>query len=132
MILLILTSTPTIQIGLFDEGRLVARDEWSADQRLSAVLSERILSLLAASGKAMSDVTLVRVHAGPGGFTTLRIGVVTANVLGYALGVPTEGVAGPLSSLAELRERPATRATTIPVIPIYDHPPRITPRRGGF
>lgn len=42
--------------------------------------------------KDLSDVNGIAVVTGPGGFTALRIGVVTANVLAYALDIPVAGL----------------------------------------
>lgn len=42
--------------------------------------------------KEISDITGIAVVTGPGGFTALRIGVVTANVLAYALNIPVVGL----------------------------------------
>ncbi|NCN07503.1 tRNA (adenosine(37)-N6)-threonylcarbamoyltransferase complex dimerization subunit type 1 TsaB [Candidatus Falkowbacteria bacterium] len=40
----------------------------------------------------LEDIKGIAVVTGPGGFTALRIGVVTANVLAYALNVPVIGL----------------------------------------
>lgn len=42
--------------------------------------------------KEISDISGIAVVTGPGGFTALRIGVVTANVLAYALDIPVIGL----------------------------------------
>ncbi|MFH0973018.1 MAG: hypothetical protein V1768_03475 [Patescibacteria group bacterium] len=39
----------------------------------------------------LSDIKKIQVENQGGSFTALRIGVVTANALGYALGIPVEG-----------------------------------------
>ena len=127
--LLIDTASPAVRIGIADGATVVAREEWQADRTLAETIATRIERLLRSHTRSFSDIARIRVHAGPGGFTTLRIGVVTANALGYALGVPVEGVVGPLTSLKELVEHPAAGTTKGPVVPIYDRPPHITPRR---
>lgn len=40
----------------------------------------------------LEDIKGIAVVTGPGGFTALRIGIVTANVLAYALDVPVVGL----------------------------------------
>lgn len=51
-----------------------------------------IEEILADQKKAIADIMGIAVVSGPGGFTALRIGVVAANVLAYALSVPVIGL----------------------------------------
>jgi tRNA threonylcarbamoyladenosine biosynthesis protein TsaB len=44
------------------------------------------------AGVTMRDITDIAVGTGPGPYTGLRVGLVTARVLGSALGVPVHGV----------------------------------------
>ena len=46
----------------------------------------------AAAGVALRDLDAVVTGAGPGPFTGLRVGMVTAAALGDALGIPVHGV----------------------------------------
>ena len=50
------------------------------------------LAACAEAGVALSDLDAVVVGAGPGPFTGLRVGMVTAAALGDALDVPVHGV----------------------------------------
>jgi len=50
------------------------------------------LAACADAGVALSEIDAVVVGAGPGPFTGLRVGMVTAAALGDALGVPVHGV----------------------------------------
>jgi tRNA threonylcarbamoyladenosine biosynthesis protein TsaB len=146
MELLIDTVSSPVRIGITDANRVVARDEWPADRQLAETLATRIDQLLKSNGKTFADLTHIRVHAGPtsalsaspaprapagkpGGFTTLRIGIVTANALAYALGVPIRGVVGPVASLEDLLALDASERNGSPVVPVYDRPPNITPAR---
>lgn len=56
------------------------------------LLAPAIARVLSDAGAVMRDVTDVAVGVGPGPFTGLRVGVVTALTLGASLGVPTHGV----------------------------------------
>ena len=55
-------------------------------QRSAASLAAGIRELLDSIGWRTSDIELVAVTKGPGSFTSLRVGVVTAKTLAYALG----------------------------------------------
>lgn len=55
-------------------------------------LAPMIAELLASCGHTPSDLDAIGVGLGPGPFTGLRVGVVTAKTMGDALGIPTYGV----------------------------------------
>jgi len=79
----------------------------------------------------LSDLTGVAVRQGPGGFTSLRIGVTTANVLAYALKLPILGLklqdgydlAAMLRVLPQLMKKAKKELV---IKPIYNRPPNIT------
>lgn len=132
MVLLIHTSTPTVRLGLAQEDRIVAEDVFPVDRECVGVLAERVWKLLTARGVQPSTLTDIVIHAGPGGFTTLRIGVTTANALAYALGVPVIGVTGTVGNLADLLKQSevAEPAPGHLVLPVYAKPPDIGPVSG--
>ncbi len=127
--LLLHTSTPTARIGLADGGRLVARDEFPATREFASVLADRIRQFLQATSYQLQATDRVVVHAGPGGFTSLRIGVTTANALAYALGIPVVGVTGDIPDLETLLKKSNTAepAKSSIVVPLYSKPPDIGP-----
>ncbi|MGL5818454.1 MAG: tRNA (adenosine(37)-N6)-threonylcarbamoyltransferase complex dimerization subunit type 1 TsaB [Phycicoccus sp.] len=59
-----------------------------------------VRDVLAEGGVAPAGVTAIAVGCGPGPFTGLRVGMVTALTMGHALGVPVHGVCS-LDALAE-------------------------------
>lgn len=131
MTLLIHTSSPTVHVGLADGDQIVARDEFPVTRALASSLAERIRAFLQATSHQLPALREVVVHAGPGGFTSLRIGVTTANTLAYALKLPIVGVTGPVASLDELLRRAGTaeHAAGNLVLPVYDREPHIGPVR---
>ena len=75
------------------------------------LLAPAIRDALAEAGATMADLTDVAVGVGPGPFTGLRVGVVTALTLGSTLGLATHGVCT-LDILAA--DRPAGRRGGVP------------------
>ena len=61
-------------------------------RRHGELLAPLLAEVLAAAGRRIRDVEAVAVGAGPGPFTGLRVGVVTATALAQALDVPVRGV----------------------------------------
>lgn len=86
------TATSAIAVGLSDgAGLLVSRSRLDARGHTEH-LAPLIATLVSESGIAMGDLTGIAVGTGPGPFTGLRVGMVTAVTMGHALGVPVHGV----------------------------------------
>lgn len=66
--------------------------EVSSGNRHAETLGELIPVVLSEGGLEMGDLAAVVVGLGPGPFTGLRVGVVTAAALGDALAIPVYGV----------------------------------------
>lgn len=129
MKLLIDTADPElIQIGLAEKGTVVASRKLKAKYRQAEKLLPAITKLLATKKLGLRNLTAVAVISGPGPFTALRIGVVTANTIAFALRIPIVGVrrdqAADLSQLAITAEK--RRGGSKPVIPFYGQEPHIT------
>lgn len=72
------------------------------DHRISdAELPTVLESILKEAGWTLKDLTHLACALGPGGFTSLRVGVASINALAYGLGIPAVGVH--LSDLYESR-----------------------------
>jgi tRNA threonylcarbamoyl adenosine modification protein YeaZ len=86
------TATPVITVAVADGARVLA--EWNVldARRHGELLAPGIARVLAEAGASPGDVARIAVGVGPGPFTSLRVGVVTARTLGAVLGVPVVGV----------------------------------------
>ncbi len=93
MLLLALdTSTSAITVALHD-GTAALASESVLDARAHAEhLAPAVRTVLTRAGARPSEVSALAAGTGPGPFTGLRVGLVTAATLGYAWDVPTYGV----------------------------------------
>lgn len=87
------TATAYVTVCAYDPERGVVRGarDGVGPMRHGELLTPTVRDVLAEAGAVMADVARVAVGVGPGPFTGLRVGVVTARMLGLALGVPVTG-----------------------------------------
>ena len=88
------TSTAAVAVDVvdLDGDRLLARRAPVNARGHGELLSPTIGECLADAGIAPRDLAAVVAGTGPGPYTGLRVGLVTAAALGHALGIPTYGV----------------------------------------
>jgi tRNA threonylcarbamoyladenosine biosynthesis protein TsaB len=86
------TATAAVTVALHD-GRTV-RAEVSAEgaMRHGELLGPSIMTALDRAGASREEITEIAVGVGPGPFTGLRVGLVSARTLGLVLAVPVRGV----------------------------------------
>ena len=92
MLLAFDTATPAVTVALHDGTHVLAETTAIDARRHGELLAAAIEALLAGAGASRRDITAVVSGTGPGPYTGLRAGLVTARVLGSALGVPVYGV----------------------------------------
>ena len=86
------TATPAVTVAVHDGSDVVAEAAGEGAMAHGELLAPAIDAAMADAGAAMSDLTDVAVGVGPGPFTGLRVGVVTALTFGSTLGLTTHGV----------------------------------------
>jgi len=86
------TATPAVTVALHDGERVVSEAFAADGRRHGELLAPMIAKVMADAGASRADLTAVAVGVGPGPYTGLRVGVVTARVLGAVLGLPVHGV----------------------------------------
>ena len=86
------TATPAVTVALHDGSSVVAATGQVDARRHGELLLPAVDQVLAEAGVKLDAVTDVAVGVGPGPYTGLRVGLVTAATFGSALSVPVHGV----------------------------------------
>jgi tRNA threonylcarbamoyl adenosine modification protein YeaZ len=86
------TATPAVTAALHDGERVLAESTTVDARRHGELLVPTIETVLREAGASLRDVTVVVAGSGPGPYTGLRVGLMTAQALATSLGVPAYGV----------------------------------------
>jgi tRNA threonylcarbamoyl adenosine modification protein YeaZ len=85
------TATPAVTVAVGDAGQILAQRTVVDARRQGELLTVCIGEVLAEARVTYGDLDAVASGAGPGPYTGLRVGLVTARVLGSALGIAAYG-----------------------------------------
>lgn len=110
------TESDSIKFALKRSGRVLAEKKVKAERLEAEKLLPAIEAMLKAKKINLKQIKKIEVANRGGSFTSLRIGVVTANALGYALGIPVKG-----GQKSEVKSKKFSV-----VEPFYDREPEIT------
>jgi tRNA threonylcarbamoyladenosine biosynthesis protein TsaB len=86
------TATPYVTVALHDGEDVVAERRSDERMRHGEQLAPLIERVLGEAGIVRQDLTALAVGIGPGPFTGLRVGLVTARTLAFVLELPVYGV----------------------------------------
>lgn len=86
------TATSLVSVALHDGADVVAERLSELPMKHGEHLAPLIEALLTDNGLVRQDLTAIAVGVGPGPFTGLRVGLVTARTLGHVLEIPVYGV----------------------------------------
>lgn len=94
MLLAFDTATEAVTVAVYDDtvGGVVAESTLVDARRHGELLAPGIRRVLAEAGVAPTDLSGIAVGVGPGPFTGLRVGIVTARTMAATLGVSLVGV----------------------------------------
>ncbi|CAA9322149.1 MAG: tRNA threonylcarbamoyladenosine biosynthesis protein TsaB [uncultured Nocardioidaceae bacterium] len=92
MLLALDTATPVVTVAVHDGHSVLASSRSESGPRHGELLAPAIAGVLKRGGVDRRELTEILVGIGPGPYTGLRVGVVTARTLGEVLDVPVHGV----------------------------------------
>ncbi len=92
MLLAFDTATSAVTVALHDGERVVASSTTVDAMRHGELLAPAITAVLDQAWVQRQDLTAIAVGVGPGPFTGLRVGLVTARTLAMVLEIPVYGV----------------------------------------
>jgi len=86
------TATAAVTVALHDGSEVLSGQTTLSSRRHGELLAVMIEQVLTAGGVTPAELEAIAVGTGPGPYTGLRAGLVTARVLASSLGIPAVGV----------------------------------------
>lgn len=125
------TDSEKVFIGLVKNGIWLAKKQLKAQYKQAEKLLPAIDKVIQVLGFRFQDLQAVAVISGPGPFTALRVGVTTANTLGWSLKIPVVAVKrsefSGLDDLIKVISTKIKKAQTGQIaVPVYGKEPNIT------
>jgi len=116
-----------------DQGSIIMENKISARYEQSEKLLDEIEKIMKKGKTEFSGLKGVIVVTGPGGFTSLRIGVTTANTLAWILQIPIVGIKSENKDLGEVvkegYKKIKNKKSFKQVLPEYGREPNITVKK---
>jgi tRNA threonylcarbamoyl adenosine modification protein YeaZ len=126
-VLYINTASKIASLGLLIDDDFTF-EQFEQDNNLAEVLDEKIAKFLKKNRYTFKDLTHVAVFKGPGGFTSLRIGVVMANITADVLNIPIIEISEKEENKIPeiIKEKIGNKNFKKLVLPFYGKEPNIT------
>jgi len=116
------TQNNLIEVSLKDRNKHIAVKKFKSDRTQAEKLLPSIEKLLKANKLKLSNLSSIEVENRGGSFTSLRIGVVTANALAYALSIAVIG-------RGKIKVIKSGKKEFNVVEPLYSRQPEITTKK---
>ena len=133
MFLFIDTTENEIVLALFQKDKLIDQIQKKAQKKQAELLLIVLDEFLKKNKVNLQNIKGIIVVQGPDSFTGTRIGVTTANALGFSLDIPVVGMKKISFSQDKIIKEEISKFKKIknflPVNPIYSAPPPITKKK---
>ena len=109
-----------VVISIANKGKVIDKQEFLAKYEQAEKLLPSIDKMLKINNFKLTDIKIIKVNDKGESFSALRIGISTANALGFALGVPVTNLKGESEGINDKFSQ---------VKPKYNKKPNITKRK---
>ena len=92
-----------VVISVADKGKVIEKKEFKARYEQAEKLLPSVDKLLKNNNFKLSDIKIIKVNDKGESFSALRIGIATANALGYALNIPVTNLKGESEELKKYK-----------------------------